>query len=311
LERAGDVPRHLLAKMLADTPTLVGHNLRFDIQKLLMAEVLVRQDVTPERLEDTATLSHLLDEHRPKKLKGLAVELLGVDDTIEVEVKSGPNKGKLKAVSREKYELDAVRRKLKVKLEDGYGVLPREVVIPYALKDTEFTLGIWHLLKPKVDAVPDLASLYRLEMELLLAVLDMEANAMAVDMEYVDAKVKELGGTILRLEREIGQLVGTKVGKDAKAGEFNPASRPQLMAVFTDRLGYVLESTDEEHLAKVDDPLAALITEWRGVSKLRTTYFLAMKREAQDVDGRCLMHPNFNTTGTITGRFSSSKGKGD
>lgn len=310
LEYTPSAAHRWLGAILLGTPTLIGHNLRFDLQKLIQAGVITRESLTPDRLEDTATLAHLLDEHRPKKLKGLAVDLLDVDDTVNVTIMSGPNKGKTRQVSKEKYELDAVRRKLKVKMEDGYGVLPREVVIPYALKDTEYTLGVWEVLRPQVAEWPDLDALYHLEMELMLVVLDMEATAFQVDIEYAQRMTRRLGGEVLGVERDIGQLLGRRIGKDAGAGDFNPASPKQLLDVFAKR-GHTLESTDDEALTGMDDPLAKLITTHRKLSKLRTTYFLAILRETQEVDGRCLMHPGFNTTETVTGRFSSSTHKGD
>jgi hypothetical protein len=51
-------------------------------------------------LHDTQTMYVLLDENGRKGLKHLAATVLKVDDTIEVEVKSGPNKGRRSASRR-------------------------------------------------------------------------------------------------------------------------------------------------------------------------------------------------------------------
>src|SRR5512133_446674 len=188
-----------LRSILQTVPLWVFHNSKFDLQKLLLIGAVTPQMLDDMVLHDTQTLYVLLDENGRKGLKHLAATVLGVDDTIEVEIKSGPNKGKTKRVPREEYELSAVRRKLKLKKADGYHLLPRPVLIPYALKDTEFTLMLWEQLMPRLEAEgdPRLLELYGEFMELKRVLLDMEADGFKLDLEYLDQTTSEYGVRVL------------------------------------------------------------------------------------------------------------------
>jgi hypothetical protein len=143
----------LLRDILHLSPTWVLHNAKFDLQKLLLFGVITDEMLEQHEIEDTQTMFHLLDENSPKGLKALAVSVLKYDDTIMVPYKTGKKKGTSRPVSKEKYLLDRTRRKLKLNKKDGYHLLPRAVVVPYALKDTEFTLGLYEVLKPKLEAL--------------------------------------------------------------------------------------------------------------------------------------------------------------
>lgn len=301
--------------MLANTPRLVGHNIKFDIQKLELVGLMERI-TDPGRIEDTQALAHLDDEHRPKGLKPLAVSVLGYDDNIEVEYTSGPKKGETRLVPREKHEMDAVRRKLKLTLDDGFQSLPRAVILPYAVKDAEFTLGLYEKLSPRVEKYEDLSALYDQEMELLLVFLDMEHQGLGVDLGYVAEQVKVYTEHVLADEQRIAAITGRDVlsaiipssltAKEQKeaieAGSlFNPASNPQLASFFV-AAGFISESYDAKYLGTIDHPLAPALLELRTHLKILGTYFRALQRETT-ADG--IFHPSFRQHGTVTGRTSS------
>ncbi|MDE2098619.1 MAG: hypothetical protein KGL39_15300, partial [Patescibacteria group bacterium] len=110
-------------EILLGSPTWVFHHAKFDLHKLLLAGVLGRHEIRTDRIEDTEALAHLDDEHRRKGLKYLARELLGDGTDEEAALKTA-------------------MRKAKLKLEEGYHLLPREVLIPYAKKDPVLTLRL-------------------------------------------------------------------------------------------------------------------------------------------------------------------------
>jgi DNA polymerase I-like protein with 3'-5' exonuclease and polymerase domains len=159
----------------------IFHHSKFDIQKLILAGVIGRHEVTPGRFEDTEALAHLDDEHRRKGLKSLSKELLG--DTNEEEA-----------------ELKAAMRKHKIKLEEGYHLLPREVLIPYAVADTNKTLRVHEYLEPRVRQHLDLWGLYLHEKEVTLTLLDMESRGLGVNLEYVNEQLQRLNREYIRLE---------------------------------------------------------------------------------------------------------------
>jgi DNA polymerase I-like protein with 3'-5' exonuclease and polymerase domains len=250
---------------------------------------LSRNVVTPDRIHDTEALAHLQVAERRKKLKWLGEELLGIPNTEE------------EALKKE-------MRKHKLKLEDGYHLLPREVLIPYAVQDVVLTIKLFHHIYNDVMRWPELAELYRHEMRLTLVLLDMEARGMKLDLDYVDKTFEQLASEYIVAERQLSSIVGKPIGADPKAGEFNPDSSPQLKEFF-ESLGYESPfqtktgnpSYGKAFLATCSHPIAAALTEYRRVAKLKNTYFLAMKREQRDG----ILHPNIRQHGTRTGRMSS------
>jgi DNA polymerase I-like protein with 3'-5' exonuclease and polymerase domains len=289
--------RELLQQILRHVPTWVMHNAKFDLQKLLLVGAITWDDVREHRIEDTQTMAHLLNENRPKALKKLAVSVLGWDDTVEVEIKSGPNKGQKRRVPREEHHLAAVRRKLKLKKEDGYHLLPREALVPYALRDTDFTLLLYEELRPQLERQDaDLQNLYEREMQLKLVLLRMIERGMGVDCEYLREKTSEYGVRVMRAWQRVVDLTGN--------ADLNPQSPKQLIEAFAKR-GVVLESTAEHVLRELDDDLARAIIEYRSDKKMHTTYLVALLAEQRDG----VVHPWFNEDGARTGRMSSSSAK--
>ena len=285
----------MLREMLVGTGRVVCHNLKFDAAKALLMGALTWDDLEALELHDTQTLYTLVDENGRKGLKHLAVAVLGIEDVVEVEIKSGPNKGQHKRVPREQHVLNTVRRKLKLKKEDGYHLLPREVIAPYALKDTELTLRLYEILRPRLESVgdPRLLEIYAERMELKRALLRMESDGFALDMPYLNATTSEYGAKVMEGWGDIVALTGSP--------EFNPGSPAQILEAFA-RRGVRLDNTQEHMLKELDDELARTLLQYRSDKKIHTTYLTALQHEQRDG----IVHPNFNDDAARTGRMSSS-----
>lgn len=256
-----------------DKPQIIGHNWKFDAHKL---------NLYPNRFEDTCLMVYLLSEHYPKGLKVLAEKILK-ETTDEADV------------------LKRVRKELKLKISDGYDKLPLSVVAPYAIRDAEYTLRIYEKLAPKFAEDDELAEVYAMEKQLLLCVAGTERRGMGIDLEYVKAKIIELGDQILDLEREASKIVGKPVGRNLKEGQFNLDSPKQLLEYFNSK-GLEVSGTSKDVLETVPDPLGKMLTEIRTLKKIRSTYLLPMVEEQVD----SVLHPNWNLTRTKTLRSSSS-----
>ena len=257
--------------LLKSADKIVMHNAKFDIQKLCRLGIPL--SVFADKFEDTQAIAHLLDEQQSTSLKYLAREVLG-KETDEDET------------------LKVYRRKNKLKKEDGYDKIPYEVLGPYAIKDAEFTLELYTALINRLWKHEDLMRLYRMEKELTLVLLDIEAKGMAIDMDYVMTKRREYGDRIYTTKQRIGEIAGP---------EFNPRSPKQILETFAQR-GVRVDATDKATLSTLDDELAGLIVELREADKIKSTYFDALQVEAAN-DG--ILHPNFRQHGTRTGRMSS------
>jgi len=97
--------------------------------------------------------------------------------------------------------------------------------------------------------------------------------------------------------------------------EFNIASPKQLGEILFYKLGLKggkknksgLYSTSAEILEKLSEEgheIASLVLDWRGLQKLKNTYSDALQNQINKNSGR--VHTQFNLTGAMTGRFSSS-----
>ncbi len=264
----------LIEQMLRETPAWVFHNAKFDLQKLMLVELIFSEDFDERDIHDTQTLAHLVDEHQRLGLKALAYELLGQETDEEQALAAWFKAKKIKKADR------------------NYADLPPELLIPYAVKDAEFTLALFRRLYPQVARHEDLLGLYDMEMQLCQTLLRMESRGMKVRVDYLESKSREYAAKGARQEIAIRGLVGNP--------EFNPNSPQQVLAALAER-GHELESTDAATLEGLDDELARLIVELRETRKIHGTYLLGLLAEQRDG----LVHPWFGSNNTRTGRMSS------
>jgi DNA polymerase I-like protein with 3'-5' exonuclease and polymerase domains len=269
--------REMIRQMLKLAQTWVFHNCKFDLQKLELNGVL-REGWNGRTIEDTQIIYSLINENDRKGLKYLAAKILG-EETNEDEV------------------LKVVRRKLKLKKDDGYHLLPREVVAPYAMKDTEFTLRLYETLYPQL--ADDLIDLYRFMIDFELALLQIEGHGIGIDVGYLAKAKSEYGVRVLKGEQELNRMARDETGIE---GKFNPNSPKQIQEAFEARTGKRPESTDRATLEKMDDPFAEALLQYRSDKKMHSTYLVPMLAEQRDG----VLHPNFNTSLPRTGRMSSS-----
>jgi len=148
--------------------------------------------------------------------------------------------------------------------------------------------------------------LYReLEHPLIEVLAAIEAHGMLLDSAKLGVISASLDGRMKALVERIYEAAG---------GPFNVMSPIQLREVLFGRLGLPAKglkstksgpSTDSESLEALADkhPLPALILEYRGMAKLKSTYADSLPRLV-DAGGR--VHTRLNQTVTATGRLSSS-----
>ncbi|MHB1461619.1 MAG: DNA polymerase I [Armatimonadota bacterium] len=144
-----------------------------------------------------------------------------------------------------------------------------------------------------------------IDLPLVPILAEMELNGIAADRDYLFKLSDEFQIQITKCEK----------GIYAEAGqEFNVASPKQLGQILFEKMGLpsgrktakgawstdsdVLESLAEQH------PIARLLTEYREITKLRSTYADSLPRLLHPSDGR--IHSKFNQMVTATGRLSSS-----
>lgn len=303
------------AREVLEAPTLLGHNIKFDLHRARNLGLLTQTQIDRAVLHDSEAMAHLDDEHRLKALKVLAVTVLGIEDTIRIPIKSKP--GEFKEMPREKWELENAKKWAKKEYglasvtDVGYNILPRGTIVPYAIKDAEFTLDLARMLYPKIKQYDDLLGLYKQEMAATRVFLDLEAEGLGVDEVYVKQQINEYMKKIMTVEDSIGKIVG----KEVKTGKvppkqrslyFNPQSNDEIAKFFRAN-GFNRPNYDAEQMESIKHPMAAAILELRSYQKILGTYFMALKKSTRNG----VFHPSIRQHGTVTGRTSSGGAKGD
>ncbi len=177
---------------------------------------------------------------------------------------------------------------------------------PYAAEDADITLQLADRLRSRLAQIPTLMSVYEeIERPLVPVLFTMERAGVAIDSEQLARQGAAIGERIASIETEARAIAGEA---------FNLGSTKQLKEILYERMGLPVKvktpkgepSTNEEALSALveEHPLAQLILDYRGLTKLKTTYIDRLPERIDSDTGR--VHSMFHQAVTATGRLSSS-----
>jgi DNA polymerase-1 len=261
-----------------DSRAKVGQNLKYD------AHVLENHGIRLKGIvHDTLLESYVLEAHRTHDMDSLASRHLE-RRTIRYEEVAGKGAHQI-----------------------GFEQVPIESAGPYAAEDAEVTLHLHRVMHPRIAAEPALERIYReIEIPVSRVLQRMERHGVLIDAAALAEQSQELGRKLMELEAQAHQAAGQP---------FNLGSPKQLGEILFGRLGLPVvkktsggaPSTDEEVLAKLaeDYPLPRLLLDWRGLSKLKSTYTDKLPRMVHPGTGR--VHTSYSQAVAVTGRLSSSE----
>lgn len=180
------------------------------------------------------------------------------------------------------------------------------VAADYSAEDADITLRLHQALYPKLAQTPALRQVFEaIEMPLVPVLADMEFAGVKVDA----ALLVRISGELAVKMDEIQKQAWVEAG-----GEFNLGSPKQLQTILYDKLQLPIlgktpkgdPSTAENVLEDLaaQHPLPRLILDWRGMSKLRSTYADNLPQQVNPKTGR--IHSSFGQAVAATGRLSSS-----
>ncbi|KTD04691.1 DNA polymerase I [Fluoribacter gormanii] len=183
--------------------------------------------------------------------------------------------------------------------------IPVDKAAAYAAEDAEITLQLHNKLFPLIpESVQNVFN--DIEMPLVTVLADMERLGVLIDSVTLEKHGKRLKERINALEQEALQLAGRP---------FNLNSPKQLQEILFDshKLPVIAKtptgqpSTAESVLQELayDYRLAAVILEYRSLTKLVSTYIDALPRKINPQTHR--VHTSYNQAVTATGRLSSSE----
>jgi DNA polymerase-1 len=187
-----------------------------------------------------------------------------------------------------------------------FNQIPIEQAGPYAAEDADITLQLHQVLLPKLNEVVKLTKVFEdIELPLLPILSDIERNGALVDKKQLGEQSLELGKRLQELEQQAFDIAGE---------EFNLGSTKQLGTILFEKLELPVikktpkgaPSTAEEVLQELalDYPLPKVLIEYRGLSKLKSTYTDKLPQMINATSGR--IHTSYHQAVTATGRLSSS-----
>lgn len=177
----------------------------------------------------------------------------------------------------------------------------------YAAEDADITLRLHHAIWPRLSAEASLRKVFEeIELPLVPVLSRIERKGVLLDQALLQQQSKELDQRMTALTEDAYELAGE---------EFNLGSPRQLQEIFFEKLELpVLKktpkgqpSTAEEVLQELalDYPLPRVILEYRGLSKLKSTYTDQLPKQIRPSTGR--VHTSYHQAVTATGRLSSTE----
>ena len=256
----------------------VGHHLKYD------AHVLARYDIALGGIAyDSMLESYVLNSVATRHdMDSVARHYLG-RETIHYEDVAGKGAKQL-----------------------TFNQIDLETAAPYAAEDADITLQLHTAIWKQLGDEPALLSVYKdIEQPLVPILLEMEENGVLVDRKMLSVQSAELANRMIELEAKAHELAG---------GPFNLGSPKQLQQILFEQLELPVirktpkgqPSTAEDVLVELasDYELPAVIIEYRGVSKLRSTYTEKLPLQIAESTGR--IHTSYHQAVAATGRLSST-----
>ncbi|MCG6411147.1 DNA polymerase I [Vibrio fluvialis] len=256
----------------------VGQNLKYD------ASVLARYDIDMRGIaHDTMLASYVYNSVAGKHdMDSLALRFMQ-HSCISFEQVAGKGKNQL-----------------------TFNQIDLEQAAPYAAEDADVTLCLHHRLLPLLEQDDKLLSVYRdIEMPLVPVLSRIERTGVLINDMLLGAQSQEIAQRLDELEKKAFDIAGQ---------EFNLSSPKQLQTIFFDQMKLPVikktpsgtPSTNEEVLQELalDYPLPAVILEYRGLAKLKSTYTDKLPKMINPTTGR--VHTSYHQAVTATGRLSST-----
>ncbi|MBC7686391.1 MAG: DNA polymerase I [Bdellovibrionales bacterium] len=256
----------------------VGQNLKYDSHIFANHGVTLRGIV-----HDTLLQSYVFESHKPHDMDSMALRHLGYT-TIPFTDVCGKGAGQL-----------------------CFDQVELERATEYAGEDSDITLRLHQTMLPHVEKDKGLTFIYKhIELPTSVVLHKIERNGVLIDGALLDMQSRELGARIVELEQKAYELA---------EGPFNLGSPKQIGEIFFGRLKLPVikktptgaPSTDEEVLQKLaeDFPLPKVLLEYRGLSKLKSTYTDKLPKMVNRETGR--VHTNYAQAVAVTGRLSSNE----
>ncbi len=262
----------------ASTILKIGQNLKYDIKVLAKYNIEVKGNIF-----DTMLAHYLINPDMRHNMDVLSETYLNYTPVSITELIGKKGKNQL-----------------------SFRQVPIDQQTEYAVEDADITLQLKEHFAPELKDANNVSLFENIEIPLLRVLADMEIEGINLDKEFLNSLSKQLDEDIKNLEAKIY----TEAGE-----EFNIASPKQLGVILFEKMKLVDKpkktktgqySTAEDvlsYLAK-DHEIIQNILDFRGLSKLKSTYVDALPTQVNNNTGR--VHTDYMQTVAATGRLSSN-----
>jgi len=256
----------------------LGQHLKYD------AHVFANHGVNLRGIaQDTMLESYVLASHRNHGMDSLAERLLSLK-TLTYEEVCGKGAGQI-----------------------CFDQIDLQRATEYAAEDADVTLRLHRKMYPQLEAASGLRYVYeQIEIPVSVVLQKIERNGVLIDAARLAAQSAELGQRMMELERAAYEAAGQpfNLGSPKQIGEilFNQMKLPVVKKTASGA-----PSTDEEVLQKLaeDYPLPKLLLDYRGLSKLKSTYTDKLPKMVNPQTGR--VHTSYGQATAVTGRLASTE----
>jgi DNA polymerase-1 len=256
----------------------VGQHLKYD------SHIFANFGVTLRGIaHDTLLESYVFESHKSHDMDSLALRHLN-RKTITFEEVCGKGAGQL-----------------------CFDEVPIERATDYAAEDADVTLQLHNAMWPHIEKDEGLRYIYeKIEVPTSVVLQKIERNGVLIDTQLLMAQSHELGKRMMEMEAKAHELAGQP---------FNLNSPKQIGEIFFNKLQLPVvkktpsgtPSTDEEVLQKLAEnyPLPKILLDYRGLSKLKSTYTDKLPKMVDPKTGR--VHTNYAQAVAVTGRLASNE----
>ncbi|WP_370173895.1 DNA polymerase I [Leeuwenhoekiella palythoae] len=256
----------------------IGQNLKYDIKVLAKYDVEVKG-----KLFDTMIAHYLINPDMRHNMDVLAETYLNYTP-VSIE------------------ELIGKKGKNQKSMAD----VPVDQQTEYAVEDADVTLQLKEHFQKELGEANTQKLFDDIEIPLVQVLADMELEGINLDQEFLGSLSEALNNDITSLEKSIYEEAGE---------EFNIGSPKQLGEILFDKLKLVDKpkktrtgqySTAEDVLSYLapDHEIVQHVLDYRGLSKLKSTYVDALPAQVNAKTGR--VHTDYMQTVAATGRLSSN-----
>ncbi|HEY0311794.1 MAG TPA: DNA polymerase I [Allosphingosinicella sp.] len=187
-----------------------------------------------------------------------------------------------------------------------FNQVPLDRATEYAAEDADVTMRLWKRFKARLPYERVTQVYESVDRPLVPVVARMEREGVKVDRDELGRLSQEFTTQIAALEDQICGHAGC---------QFTIGSPQQLGDVLFNQMGlkggrkgksgtWSTDVTELERLSREGVPIAALVLEWRQLSKLKSTYTDALQQQINKETGR--VHTSYSLSGAQTGRLSST-----